>query len=294
MATSSAQITSSPVAAIKNILFATDFSEPSMHAFPYVAALAKKFGASVCASHVITPSSLAAAAPEGAAYLYEAEYNSAEQELSNIRKCDALQGIKTKTLLSSGMLGDVLLEEVKQNQIDLIIAGTHGRTGVRRFVLGSAAETICRVAPCPVLIAGNNPAPGEIKFKRILFPTDLSEESLRILPIVVRLATEYGATVTVLHVLSEEPSSSQKTRKSTEPVYAGLAEMFGSHIPQMHAEFMIEKGETVQAVLNVAHQKKADLIAMGIKSASFSALSFKSSKAYRIIAASQCPVITCR
>jgi nucleotide-binding universal stress UspA family protein len=69
------------VASLKNILFATDFSAPSMKAFPYVTALAKKFGASVFACHVITPTSLVAAAPQAASYVYEAEHNAATKEL---------------------------------------------------------------------------------------------------------------------------------------------------------------------------------------------------------------------
>jgi hypothetical protein len=84
MATVFAPIASTPVASVKNIMFATDFSEPSMRAFPYVAALARKFGASVFACHIVTPASLVTAAPEAASYLYEAEYNAATIELDNI------------------------------------------------------------------------------------------------------------------------------------------------------------------------------------------------------------------
>ena len=96
-----------------------DFSEPSMHAFPCAVALAKKFDASVYACHVITLSSLVAAAPPAAPYLYEAEYNAAQQELNTFLDLAFYKGIKAKALLSSGTLGDVLLEEVKENHIDL-------------------------------------------------------------------------------------------------------------------------------------------------------------------------------
>src|SRR5438309_6345392 len=81
MATVHASIVPSPVASLKNILFATDFSEASMKAFPYAASLARKFGASVFACHIITPTSLATAAPQSAPYFYEAEYEAATKEL---------------------------------------------------------------------------------------------------------------------------------------------------------------------------------------------------------------------
>jgi len=81
-----------------------------MKAFPYVVALARKFGASVFACHVITLASLATAAPQAAPMLYEAEYNSASKELENIVGASQLNGLKTNVLLSSGILGDALLD----------------------------------------------------------------------------------------------------------------------------------------------------------------------------------------
>jgi nucleotide-binding universal stress UspA family protein len=172
MATVHASIAPSPVATLKNILFATDFSEASMKAFPYAASLAKKFGASVFACHIITPTSLATAAPQSAPYFYEAEYEAATKELDNIVHSPELEGIKTKALLSSGILGDALQEEIKQNHIDLIVAGTHGRTGLRRFLLGYAVEGICRVATCPVLTVGPDQPNSRIKLDNILVPTE--------------------------------------------------------------------------------------------------------------------------
>lgn len=151
---SPARVASNPVPSIRNILFATDFSGPSMKAFPYVSALARKFEASVFSCHAITPSSLVTTAPEAASFLYEAEYDLADKELEKLAGSSELQGLQTKTLLRTGMLGDVILDEIKQNSLDLIVAGTHGRTGLRRFLLGSAVEEICRIATCPVLTIG--------------------------------------------------------------------------------------------------------------------------------------------
>src|SRR5690242_9393646 len=107
-----------PVTSLKNILFATDFSEASMHAFPYVCSVARKFGAAVFACHIITSSSLVAAASQAAPYLYEAEYNTATEELGHMVGSKELQGVKTQAIVSSGMLGDVLADEINQNKID--------------------------------------------------------------------------------------------------------------------------------------------------------------------------------
>ena len=294
MATLAARAFPAPIAGLKNILFATDFSEPSMKAFPYVTALAKNFAASVFACHVITPSSLVAAAPQAAPSLYEAEYNAATTELDSILASPQLKGLKTKALLSSGILGDSLLDEIKQNNVDLVVAGTHGRTGLRRFLLGSAVEEICRVATCPVLTIGPDCPTAAIKFSRILVPTDLSDESMRALPFVVKLATAYGASVIVLHVLPEETATNPDTKRLSEPVCRSMVHTFEPNLAPLKAEFLIESGAVAETILKVAREKGADVIALGIRNAFLPGFHLHSSVAYRVMTAAHCPVVTCR
>jgi len=294
MAALHASTVPSPVASLKNILFATDFSEASMKAFPYAASLAKKFGASVYACHIITPTALATAAPQSVPYFYEAEYEAATKELDNILHSPQLEGVKTKALLSSGILGDALQAEINQNHIDLIVAGTHGRTGLRRLLLGSAVEGICRVATCPILTVGPDQPSSRIKINNILVPTDLSEDSMRSLPFVVGLAGAYGAKVTVLHVLPEETASNPDTQKLSEPVCRNMVHIFEPRLAPLKTEFVIESGEPVETILNVARDKSADMIVLGLRDDFLPGVHFRTSVAYRIMAASHCPVVTCR
>jgi len=289
-----ARVLPAPVAGLKNILFATDFSEPSMKAFPYVTALAKNFAASVFACHVITPSALVAAAPQAAPSLYEAEYEAATKELDNIVSSPQLAGLKTKALLSSGILGDSLLHEITENNVDLVVAGTHGRTGLRRFLLGSAVEEICSVATCPVLTIGPDCPTAAIKINRILVPTDLSDDSMRALPFVVKLATACGASVSVLHVLPEETATNPDAMKLSEPVCSTMVHNFGPQLGPLKAEFLIESGAVAETILKVALDKGADVIALGIRNAFLPGLHLRSSVAYRVITAAHCPVVTCR
>lgn len=294
MATLAARAFPAPVAGMKNILFATDFSEPAMKAFPYVTALAKSFAASVFACHIITPTSLVAAAPQAAPSLYEAEYEAAAKELDNIVSSPQLAGLKTKALLSSGMLGDSLLQEIKDNNVDLVVAGTHGRTGLRRFLLGSAVEEICRVATCPVLTIGPDCPTAAIKISRILVPTDLSEDSMRALPFVVKLATAYGASVTVLHVLPVETATNPDARKLSDPVYKSMVSMFELKLAPLQCNFGIESGEVADTILRVAREMNADMVALGIRNAFLPALHLGARVAYQVMVHAHCPVVTCR
>src|SRR5579859_212218 len=294
MATLPVQAVPKPTPALKNILFATDFSDASMAAFPYAAALGQKFGAAVYPCHMITPTSLVAAAPQAAPYLYEAEREAAEKQLEAVLRSPQLKGLRTKSLLSSGLLRDCLVDEIDNNKIDLVVAGTHGRTGWRRLLLGSAAEEICRSATCPVLTVGPDLPRLPVAFRRILVPTDLSDESMRSLPFVVKLASAYDAAVVVLHILPEETAGNPDAKKLSEPVLKSMVHIFEPQLAPLKTEFMIEAGETVETILRVARDKKVDLIAMGIRSAFLPGFNLRTSVAYRVTAASYCPVLTCR
>jgi nucleotide-binding universal stress UspA family protein len=294
MATLTVPAVPKPAAGLKNILFATDFSGASMKAFPYAAALGRKFGASVFACHIIVPTPLLAAAPQSAVYFYQAERDAAEKELENILHSPLLEGARTKSLLPSGLLGDCLVEEIKNNDVDLVVAGTHGHTGWRRLLLGSAVEDICRTATCPVLTVGPDLPSAPVTFSRILVPTDLSDESLASLPFVARLASAYGASVKVLHVLPEETANNPDAKKLSEPILKSMTHIFAPQLEAIPTEFSIETGDTVETILKVARESKADLIAMGIRNAFLPSIHIRTSVAYRVMASSTCPVLTCR
>lgn len=282
-------------ARLRNILFATDFSPASNKALPYVTALAKKFSAGIDICHVITTTPLAIGAPEAAPYLYQAEAENAERQLAELLKLPELSNLQAKSALPSGILGEALVNEIRDNKIDLVIAGTHGRTGFRRLLLGSTVEEICRVSPCPVLTVGPDLFfKKEVDFKRILLPTDLSEESMRALPYIVRLAHDYGAAVTVLHVLPEETGTNPDARTLSAPVSRTMTHMFAPSLADLDAEFVVEFGDSAATILKVANDRKADLIAMGIRNAFMPGIQLRSSVAYRVIIAAHCPVLTCR
>jgi nucleotide-binding universal stress UspA family protein len=285
------------VAAFKNILFATDFSEFSMKAMPWATALAQKSGAQLFVCHVVTPTPLAVGAPEAAPYLYQAENENSARALKDLLASDNLEGLGAKSIMTSGTLADEISRAITENKIDLVVAGTHGRTGVRRLLLGSAVEEICRVATCPVLTVGPDLAIGtNHEIKRILVPSDMSEESTRSLPHVLRLAKATGAQVTVLHVMPEDAATNPDAKKLAEPVRRSLMHAYefvfaGSDVKP---EFVIEFGDTVETILTYARKNKANLIALGIRNAFLPGFQLRSSVAYRVISGAHCPVLTCR
>ena len=92
---------------------------------------------------------------------------------------------------------------------DLLVLGTHGRSGFERLLLGSVTEKVLRRAPCPVLtVPRHHPEavpPPPVLFKRIVCPLDFSDSSLRALEYALSLAQEADAHLTAMHVIEYEP-----------------------------------------------------------------------------------------
>lgn len=144
---------------IERILFPTDFSEPAKEAQHHAMALAERFDAELHLLHVVAP---IMPYPDASApwVMPEAEVNlqidAAEKRLA--REVDALWAAAhpTKYATITGFAVDEILKYAEENSIDLIVVGTHGHTGLSRFLIGSVAEKVVRLAKCPVLTVHPN------------------------------------------------------------------------------------------------------------------------------------------
>src|SRR5438045_1652060 len=135
---------------IKNILFTTDFSAASEAALPYVTALAGWYGAKVIIAHAVPPE--AVMMPMEAIPLdLNFEWVNAERKMGAFVRNRPLAATKHDTVLQQGELWDVVSHLIERHEIDLVVLGTHGRQGLKKLVMGSAAEEIFRRAPVPVL-----------------------------------------------------------------------------------------------------------------------------------------------
>jgi len=142
------------IISIKRILFPTDFSEPAKEAQLYAMALAEKFGAELHLLHVIPP---LIPYPD-AAFPYaltqsetELQIGAANQRLA--KEVDSAWSQQHVVVHSTvmGLAVDEILSYAKEQEIDLLVVGTHGHTGLSRLLIGSVAEKLVRISLCPVL-----------------------------------------------------------------------------------------------------------------------------------------------
>lgn len=137
---------SRPPSEISSIVVPTDFSPTATKAVEYGAGLAYRLGASLTLLHAVEP--LGVALPQA---LAEAQQIGATESLEGVVKELAARGVKADFAVRMGPAARETIELARERKADLIVIGTHGRSGLSRLLLGSVAENVLRHADCPVL-----------------------------------------------------------------------------------------------------------------------------------------------
>ena len=286
----------------KSVLFLTDFSEPSEAALPFAITIARAYGAKVHGFHVLLPTPSAYTTPEFTVAAIEAEEESAQSGLQRLES--QLAGIPHEASVERGEAVWPSVERIIQDaKIDLVVLGTHGRTGARKLLLGSVAEEMFRRLAVPVLTIGpdvRTRAHNDARFRRVLFATDFSPHSLAAWPYAVSLAQENQARLVLLHVVPEE--------KISEAAVLGEIPK-GSPLSRLNAllpkeadlwcrpESVVEYGDAATRILEEARNRGADLIVLGVRDVSGhlgAATHLGRATAHRVVAHAPCPVLTVR
>jgi nucleotide-binding universal stress UspA family protein len=285
---------------LKNILFATDFSPAAEAALPYVKGLSKQYEAKVHAVHVRLPATYPIVGPEMMPQVIEAAEEQAKFEAQQLHEMFA--GVPHDVTVREGDIWPTVSDMVRQQNIDLIVIGTRGRTGFGRALLGSAAEEIFRCAPCPVLTVGphiSRDTERRLEMKEILFATDFSPESLSALPYAVSLAQEHQARLTLLHVVGEEEVGELvHAGNYVESTQRRLRELVPSEANSWcEPSFRVEKGPAAEKIMEVAIALGADLIVLGVRGAAGhmgATTHLLRRTAHRVVTQAECPVLTVR
>jgi len=286
--------------ALKNILFATDFSPAAEAALPYALGLAKQYGAKVHGLHVRFPATYPIVGPEAMPQIIEAAEEQAKFEAQQMH--ELLAAVPHEVTITEGDLWPTLSEIVGKQEVDLIVMGTHGRKGVSRALLGSAAEEVFRKASCPVLTVGphvSHNTERRMAMKQILFATDFSAESLAALPFAVSMAQEHQSNLTLLNVtgktevgeLVHAGQYKESTLRRLQALVPAGADLWCE--PNCRAE----QGSESEKIIEVATAIGADLIVLGVRSPQGgvgATTHLLQSIAHHVVANAQCPVLTVR
>jgi nucleotide-binding universal stress UspA family protein len=207
------------------------------------------------------------------------------------------------------LVHDAILAQVDATGADLLVLGTHGRSGFERLFLGSVTEKVMRKATCPTLIVpprAHDVADAPVEFPRILCPIDFSEGSLAALEYAINLAEEADGQLTLFHVtempaaLSQEPFVVEnELARLHETAVNDARRRLTNLIPENARVYCtidaaVVEGRAYREILRRAAEQKAALIVMGVHGRGALDLFLFGSTTHHVIRASTCPVLIVR
>lgn len=189
---------------IKRILLPTDFSPCARHAEAYAAFLAEAYGATVDVVHALELYG-------GIDLTTIQDHGETEAQLAEIVRRLLQAAVSVTNQQRAGIVDVSICEMAAEDQADLIVMGTHGRTGLEHILLGSTTERVLTMAPCPVLTvrepkgSEGQPPREAVQFERVTVPIDFSVSSLEALEYGIQIASDFATPLTLLHVLEPLP-----------------------------------------------------------------------------------------
>jgi nucleotide-binding universal stress UspA family protein len=284
---------------VRNILVLTDFSACSQKALLYAVNTARTYKSKLTFLHIVPPQLRLPQHPRNNKAL-RAAWGEMKQLQFDLLSKGVLRDVHLQLLVKRGNSWNVISRILKLQSTDLIVMGTHGRTGLKKLILGSFAETVFRQASCPVLTVGPSIPDGVVAEypQHILFPTDGSHASKTAEPYAYWLGRAPGAQLTLLRVvhtgLFENAESDTERLKDAKKhlqatgLYAAWSQ--GGVTPSVVAEM----GPKVKTILRVARTTNADLVILGIWGQDNVPERLGWDDAYQLVCSAHCPVLTVR
>lgn len=305
---------------LDRILCPIDFSETSRHALDHAATLARWYGARMMLLYVHPALAIAPLAP-GLPLMPGVILTGEDREAVEARlESFAREEIGDQLPLTRHVLEGDAAREIRtfarESGTQLIVLGTHGRSGFERLVMGSVAEKVVRTAGCPVLtvpprIPETVPLPTTL-FRRVLCAIDFSECSMEGLRYALSIAQESGGALTVVHVaelLPEDvPGFGEPDPSANHPhtfrdylaqASAARAAQLDAAIPAGVRDYctvdtVMASGKPYREILRLAAERASDLIVLGVHGRGVLDRFFFGSTTEHVVRAATCPVLTIR
>ncbi len=294
---------------IQNILVPTDFSEHSERALALAVDMALRTGATLHLFHVMDPLegdhfSPLHLAPETKALKEPVDVSVYEMLQKSIEPYDT-EGLRVELVKQrSARVAPAVVRYAEREKIDLIVMGSHGRSGFKRLLLGSVAAEVLRRAPCSVLTVPEGAAVHAEGLRKILVPIDLSDNSIEVLQWAHEVAKHYQAELDILHVV--EPFAFPTSLTGVATIY--------DIVPDLHAKvetrmkellgeiggvsvsyrLHIADGHVASTILEFVDDLGSDFIVMGTRGMSKTERFFIGSVCDRVVRSAKCPVLAAR
>ena len=284
----------------KTIILPVDFSTRAAATAAHARILAKQYGATIVALHVMRPFQLAAEGVDvpSAAVLdwYTQQRPILETQLEEFVNI-YLKGCKVKTIFREGEPASEIIRAANEEKADLIMTSTHGYGPFRRFLLGSIAARVLNDSHIPVLTATHVEAPADEAehIKSIVVAVDLDARAGKLIAAGNSIAKEFGA---VLHVVHASPDDGAGAAQYIDPTWRiEVAHRMQAQLEQtvMDAEATAKvhviPGEAAKVIRQVAEDVNANLVILG-RHLDHSFFGRLRTHSYAIVREAPCPVLS--
>ena len=293
---------------IQKILVPVDFSEYSNRALEYALLWGETFGAELTLVHVNT---LFHEHYDYQHFIdrYQQILEEEERQLHEWMQAHAVKAAERKVELKYEILkgrsaANTLLKYLQDHAFDLVVMGTHGRSGIKHLLLGSVAEKISRLSPYPVLTTHKDIE--KFQVKQILVPVDFSDYSRQATRNAVAMAKEFDAHIHLLHVFERANAAHFRWMPEDVRAYFDIDSELRERILDELREYkdnsvanwtleVIEEGHAYHEIITYAREKDIDLIVMATRGFNkFEYFWMWGSTTEKVVRLAPCPVLTTR
>ena len=283
----------------RSIFVATDFSPASRPAFRTAVRMAAASGARLSIGYALP------LVPKGVAVpMYqEMEANlrsEAEKRMNAAVRVARAAGARPRALLLRGVPHEAVRRAAREYRADLVVVGTHGRTGLARVFMGSVAARVLATSPCPVLSVRSRP--GAPAPRTILYATDFSEASRQAWKQALGLARTYRARLRIVHV-ETELAQAQSARWAYAEAATEVRADARRRLQALHkaarkagvrSDRLLLRGLAHEAIVRAARSLPKAWIVVGTHGRTGLSGALIGSVAARVVATASCPVMTVR
>lgn len=261
---------------IKQILVPTDFSENAQHAVSYAVELAKRCSAKLHLLHIpVIPTYLLmdlsySPGPEAVTRIL----NESQDALDEQAEVVAASGLEHFTAIREGTVHEVIRDYAKEHDVDLVVVGTHGRTGVSKLMYGSVTERVIKTVHTPIIVV---PPGGEVMPSTIVMSFDFSAPSKRAAEVARAIHGVFHGPLHMVHcyldVWGEYTDRGavvgEAAEKRREALHLGLEEMLDTEAKELFSidaqaiQTHLVTGDPAEGILRVAEDVGATLICAG-------------------------------
>jgi len=276
---------------IKRILVPTDFSETGMLAIEHAAYLARLNKAHLYLLHVVESFEYAFSEYEPEIIIKDLEgvQDAVTEKLEKLAASLGNQyGITVSPVVSNGQPALGISDKVKDENIDLIIMGTHGAKGFEELIIGSNAHKVVNISPCPVITVQSSAK--NIGFTNIVMPIDNSAHSRQKVDYVIKLAKLYGSKIHILGLLeSLEEKEEKKFNIKLDAVESIIKD---TELPYVRK--LVTGHNTAAEAMKYSEEVNADLLVIMTDHESHLSGAFLGALAKQVVNHSKVPVMSIR